>query len=71
MRVNDLSREEVQWLVANCHAAGIRVKDFSTDSVLQAQIASAIKAGLADRAGTGVHLHVDRFADRRDKWTTS
>jgi len=71
MRVNDLSREQVQWLVANCHAAGIRVKDFSTDSVLQAQIASAIKAGLADRAGTGVHLHVDRFADRRDKWTTS
>jgi hypothetical protein len=70
MRVNDLSREQVQWIVANCRAAGIRVKDFSTDSVLQAQIASAIKAGLADRAGTGVHLHVDRFADRHDRWTT-
>jgi hypothetical protein len=70
MRVSDLSREQVQWLVANCHAAGIRVKDFSTDSVLQAQIASAIKAGLADRAGTGVHLHVDRFADRHDRWTS-
>jgi hypothetical protein len=56
--------------VANCRAAGIRVKDFSTDSVLQAQIQSAIKAGLADRAGTGVHLHVDRFADRHDRWTT-
>lgn len=70
MRVSDLSREQVQWLVANCHAAGIRVKDFSTDSVLQAQIASAIKAGLADRAGTGMHLHVDRFADRHDRWTS-
>ncbi len=70
MRVNDLSREQVQWIVATCRAAGIRVKDFSTDSVLQAQIASAIKAGLADRAGTGVHLHVDRFADRHDRWTT-
>jgi hypothetical protein len=70
MRVNDLSREQVQWIVANCRAAGIRVKDFSTDSVLQAQIQSAIKAGLADRAGTGVHLHVDRFADRHDRWTT-
>jgi hypothetical protein len=69
MRVNDLSREQVQWIVANCRAAGIRVKDFSTDSVLQAQIQSAIKAGLADRAGTGVHLHVDRFADRHDKYT--
>ena len=71
MRVNDLSREQVQWIVANCRAAGIRVKDFSTDSVLQAQIQSAIKAGLADRAGTGVHLHVDRFADRHDRFTVS
>ena len=71
MRVNDLSREQVQWIVANCRAAGIRVKDFSTDSVLQAQIQSAIKAGLSDRAGTGVHLHVDRFADRHDKYTVS
>jgi hypothetical protein len=71
MRVSDLSREQVQWIVANCRSAGIRVKDFSTDSVLQAQIQSAIKAGLADRAGTGVHLHVDRFADRHDKFTVS
>ena len=71
MRVNDMSREQVQWIVANCRSAGIRVKDFSTDSVLQAQIQSAIKAGLADRAGTGVHLHVDRFADRHDRYTVS
>ena len=71
MRVNDLSRDQVQWIVASCRAAGIRVKDFSTDSVLQAQIQSAIKAGLSDRAGTGVHLHVDRFADRHDKYTVS
>jgi hypothetical protein len=71
VRVSDLSREQVQWLVASCRSAGIRVKDFSTDSVLQAQIQSAIRAGLADRAGTGVHLHVDRFADRHDKWTTA
>lgn len=71
MRVNDLSRDQVQWIVTNCRAAGIRVKDFSTDSVLQAQIQSAIKAGLADRAGTGVHLHVDRFADRHDRYTVS
>ncbi|MBA2685264.1 MAG: hypothetical protein H0U66_12320 [Gemmatimonadaceae bacterium] len=71
MRVNDLSRAEVQWIVSNCRAAGIRVKDFSTDSVLQAQIQGAIKAGLADRAGTGVHLHVDRFADRHDRYTVS
>jgi hypothetical protein len=71
MRVNDLSREQVQWIVANCRAAGIRVKDFSSDSVLQAQIQAAIKAGLTHRASTGVHLHVDRFADRRDRFTVS
>jgi hypothetical protein len=71
MRVSDLSRDQVQWIVSSCRAVGIRVKDFSTDSVLQAQIQSAIKAGLADRAGTGVHLHVDRFADRHDKYTVS
>jgi len=71
VRVSDLSREQVQWIVANCRSAGIRVKDFSTDSVLQAQIQSAIKAGLTGRAGTGVHLHVDRFSDRHDRYTVS
>ena len=71
VRASDLSREQVQWIVANCRSAGIRVKDFSTDSVLQAQIQSAIKAGLTDRAGTGVHLHVDRFSDRHDRYTVS
>ena len=45
------------------------MKDFSQDSVLARQIQAAIRAGLADRAGTGVHLHIDRFANRRDAFT--
>lgn len=69
LRVRDLSREQVRFAVARLREAGIRVKDFSTDEVLRAQIASARAAGLLDRAGTGLHLHVDRYSDRSDRWT--
>lgn len=69
LRVRDLSREQVRFAVERLREAGIRVKDFSTDEVLQAQIASARAAGLLDRAGTGLHLHVDRYTDRSDRWT--
>ena len=69
LRTKDLSVDEVRFLIGEFKTRGIRVKDFSADSVLQRQIRSAIKAGLADRAGTGLHLHVDRFANRRDAFT--
>lgn len=69
LRVRDLSREQIEFAVQALRAEGIRVKDFSTDAVLQAQVASARRAGLADRAGTGLHLHIDRFVSRRDRWT--
>jgi hypothetical protein len=69
LRVRDLSREQVVFAVAALRAEGVRVKDFSDDAVLRAQIRSAHAAGLASRAGTGLHLHVDRFPDRRDRWT--
>lgn len=69
LRVRDLSREQVRFAVERLREAGIRVKDFSTDEVLRAQIASARAAGLLDRAGTGLHLHVDRYTDRSDRWT--
>jgi hypothetical protein len=69
LRVRDLSREQVAFAVDALRAEGIRVKDFSVDAILQAQIRSARAAGLHDRAGTGLHLHVDRFPDRRDRWT--
>ena len=66
-----MSPEQVSFVVVECRARGIRVKDFSQDSILQRQIAAATRAGLLDRAGTGLHLHIDRFANRRDHWTVS
>ncbi len=69
LRVRDLSREQVSFAIAAMREEGIRVKDFSDDAVLRAQIRSAHAAGLSGRAGTGLHLHVDRFPNRRDRWT--
>jgi hypothetical protein len=69
LRVRDLSREQIDFAIQALRAQGIRVKDFTTDAVLRAQVASARRAGLADRAGTGLHLHIDRFVSRRDRWT--
>jgi hypothetical protein len=69
IRVRDLSRDQVDFLIRAFVAVGIRVKDFSRDVILQRQIQAAIAAGLADRAGTGLHLHIDRFRDRRDAFT--
>jgi hypothetical protein len=69
LRVRDLSREQIDFAIQALRAEGIRVKDFSTDQVLRAQVASARRAGLHDRASTGLHLHIDRFISRRDRWT--
>ena len=69
LRVRDLSREQVAFAIAAMREEGIRVKDFSDDAILRAQIRSAHAAGLSGRAGTGLHLHVDRFPNRRDRWT--
>ena len=71
LRSRTMTPEELAFVVSECRTRGIRVKDFSQDSVLRRQIAAATKAGLLDRAGTGLHLHIDRFANRRDSWTVS
>ena len=69
IRVRDLNREQVSFLVSGFLRLGVRVKDFSTDAILQAQIAAARAKGWNDRAGTGLHLHIDRFLDRSDAYT--
>lgn len=69
IRVRDLTPPQIAFLIGAFGRAGIRVKDFSSDAVLQAQIQAAMARGWSDRAGTGLHLHVDRFRDRRDRWT--
>jgi hypothetical protein len=69
LRSSTLQPDQVQFVVDAARTQGIRVKDFSQDSVLRVQIAAAIKAGVSNRAGTGLHLHIDRFANRRDRFT--
>jgi len=69
LRVKDLTSEQVDFAVQQARSLGIRVKDFSDNRVLQRQVASAQRAGLDDRAGTGLHLHIDRMVSRRDAYT--
>lgn len=69
IRVVGLRPSEIDFLVANFRALGVRVKDFSTDQALVTQIVQALRAGAMDRASTGLHLHVDRFNNRRDGFT--
>ena len=71
VRVKDLTADQIRFLVDGFARSGIRVKDFSRDAILQAQIKAALARGWTDRAGTGLHLHIDRFRDRRDKWTVT
>ncbi|MEO8453044.1 MAG: FHA domain-containing protein [Gemmatimonadota bacterium] len=71
IRVRDLKPDQIGFLIDSFSARGVRVKDFSKDAILQAQIQAALARGWKDRAGTGLHLHVDRFRDRRDAWTVT
>lgn len=71
LRAKTMTPQQVRFVINQCRMRGIRVKDFSQDSVLRMQIRAAIQAGLLDRAGTGLHLHIDRFANRHDRWTVS
>jgi hypothetical protein len=69
LRSGTMTPGEIGWLIDECHIHHIRVKDFSRDSVLRAQVEAAQRAGLIGREGTGLHLHIDRFAGRADQWT--
>jgi hypothetical protein len=71
LRTKTMTPSEVRFVINECKSRAIRVKDFSQDSILQRQVAAALAAGLLDRAGTGLHLHIDRFANKRDHWTVS
>lgn len=71
LRTKTMTPSEVQFIINECKSRAIRVKDFSQDSILRRQVEAAVAAGLLDRAGTGLHLHIDRFAKQRDHWTVS
>ena len=70
LSIKTMKSNEVGFIIDQGHARHIRVKDFSQDSVLRREVQAAVKAGLLFEAGTGLHLHIDRFANRRDRWTT-
>lgn len=70
LSIKNMNPTEVRFLINESHARQIRIKDFSQDSILRRQVANAIKAGMRFEAGTGLHVHIDRFANRRDRWTT-
>jgi FHA domain-containing protein len=71
LRARTMSPAQVAFVTTECHARKIRVKDFSQDAILQAEIRSAVQSGKLDQAGTGLHLHIDRFGGRRDRWTVA
>ncbi len=69
LRTQDLSAAEIDWVIQEAQARGIRVKDFSRLEVVREQVRRANAAGLQDRASTGVHLHLDRMVNRFDRYT--
>lgn len=62
IRVRDLNREQVGFIIANGNKLGLRIKDFSTWEKVAAHNARTIALGRPlDTLATGVHLHIDRM----------
>ncbi|MGH7584134.1 MAG: FHA domain-containing protein [Gemmatimonadales bacterium] len=70
LSIKGLSPAEIAFITNQAHNRHIRIKDFSQDSVLRDEVQAAIRAGKSFEAGTGLHIHIDRFANRRDNWTS-
>jgi hypothetical protein len=63
IRVRDLTREQVSFIISTGRGLGLRIKDFSTwESVAAHNARSRILGRPADTFATGVHLHIDRMA---------
>lgn len=63
IRVRDLSREQVKFIIATGNALDLRIKDFSTWESVAAHNARSLKLGRpSDTFATGIHLHIDRMA---------
>jgi hypothetical protein len=63
IRVRDLTREQVKFIIATGNALDLRIKDFSTWESVAAHNARSIKLGRpSDTFATGIHLHIDRMA---------
>lgn len=62
IRVRDLNREQVGFIIATGNKLGLRIKDFSTWEKVAAHNARTYALGRPlDTLATGVHLHIDRM----------
>jgi hypothetical protein len=73
IRVRDLTREQVRFIIATGQKLGLRIKDFSTwDKVATHNTRSLLLGRPLDTYATGVHLHIDRMAlPRKSRATTT
>src|SRR6185295_2564312 len=62
IRVRDLTREQVRFIIATGNALDLRIKDFSTWESVAAHNARSLRLGRpSDTFATGIHLHIDRM----------
>lgn len=62
IRVRDLTREQVNFIVATGSRLGLRIKDFSTWDRVHVHNARTFALGRPlDTLATGIHLHIDRM----------
>jgi hypothetical protein len=62
LRVRDLTREQVAFIITTGRGLGLHIKDFSTWESVAAHNARTLMLGRPlDTLATGVHLHIDRM----------
>src|SRR5205085_6076659 len=62
VRVRDLTREQVTFIIGKGYELGLRIKDFSTwDRVAAHNVRSAQLGRALDTYASGIHLHIDRM----------
>ena len=70
IRVRDLTREQVGFIIATGGALGLRIKDFSTWESVSAHNARTRMLGRPlDTLATGIHLHIDRMVSPKQTLT--
>ena len=66
IRVRDLTREQVTFIIGKGNELGLRIKDFSTWGRVAAHNARSAQLGRPlDTYATGIHLHIDRMGVMR------
>jgi len=66
IRVRDLTREQVAFIIGKGNELGLRIKDFSTWGQVAAHNSRSAQLGRPlDTYATGIHLHIDRMGAMR------